>query len=90
MLSLRDMIAEETARPVHEAAAAVTEAIVARHGDGLRAVLFYGAGLRDGADVPDGPAADELLARFLFVPARAAADRTVQPVFARCSVSSVR
>ena len=67
MLSLRDMIAEETARPVHEAAAAVTEAIVARHGDGLRAVLFYGAGLRDGADVPDGPAADGLLDFYVLV-----------------------
>ena len=48
MLSLRDIIAEETARPVHETAIAVTEAIVARHGDGVSAVLFYGACLRDG------------------------------------------
>lgn len=48
MLSLRESIAEETAQPVHEAAAAVTEAILARHGDGVCAVLFYGACLRDG------------------------------------------
>lgn len=45
---LSRMIAEEIAQPVHEAAAAVTEAILARHGDGVCAVLFYGACLRDG------------------------------------------
>ncbi len=61
MLSLREMIAEETAQPVHAAAAAATEAILARHGDGVCAVLFYGACLRD------GPSDDGLLYFYVLV-----------------------
>ncbi len=61
MLSLREMIAEETAQPVHEVAAAVTEANPARHGDGVCAVLFYGACLRD------GPTDDGLLDFYVLV-----------------------
>ncbi len=61
MLSLRELIAEETAQPVHESAAAVTEAILARHGDGVCAVLFYGACLRD------GPTDDGLLDFYVLV-----------------------
>ena len=58
---LREIIAEETARPVPEAVAAASRAIVARHGDAVRAVLFYGACLRA------GPADDGLLDFYVLV-----------------------
>ena len=40
MAGLREFIAEEIAQPVPEAVAAMTGAIIARHGEGVRAVLF--------------------------------------------------
>lgn len=49
MEDLREIIVEEVALPVHEAVAAMAGTIAARHGDGVCAVLFYGACLRDGA-----------------------------------------
>ncbi len=61
MGSIQDFIAEEVALPVHEAVAAMAEAITARHGDGVRAVLFYGACLRD------GPSNDGLLDFYVLV-----------------------
>jgi hypothetical protein len=64
MEALRSIIAEETARPVHEAVNAVAEAIVERHGDATRAMLFYGACLRDGAE---SPPQDGLLDFYLLV-----------------------
>jgi len=52
--ALRASIAEEVAQPVGAAALALVDAIVARHGRCVAAVLFYGSCLRD----PD-PAADD-------------------------------
>lgn len=52
MESIRDIIAEEVALPVRGAVAAMAEAIVARHGDGVRGVLFYGGLLRDDVGEP--------------------------------------
>jgi hypothetical protein len=63
MDGLRSFIAEETAQPVHEAVNAMAEAIMARHG-AARAVLFYGACLRDGAK---GPPEDGLLDFYMLV-----------------------
>ena len=53
MAGLREFIAEEIAQPVHETVAAMTGAITARHGESVRAVLFYGACLRDDTDGPE-------------------------------------
>lgn len=64
MLSLRDLLAEEIARPVHEAVSAMAEIISARHGAAVRAVLFYGSCLRD--RVP-GPGEDDLLDFYVLV-----------------------
>jgi len=44
--SLRTSIAHETAQPIGEAAAALVEAILRRHGRSAVAVLFYGSCLR--------------------------------------------
>lgn len=69
MESIRDFIAEEVALPVHGAVAAMAEAITARHGDGVRAVLFYGACLRDGPSSPtkEDPGDDGLLDFYVLV-----------------------
>ena len=46
MARLRDLVAEELARPVDPRVRAMAEAIAAKHGDASRAVLFYGSCLR--------------------------------------------
>ena len=53
MEGLPEIIAEEVARPVDQAVAAAAAAIVARHGEAVRAVLFYGACLRDDGGRPN-------------------------------------
>jgi hypothetical protein len=44
--TLGERVAEELARPAPAAAQLLTDAILARHGDGVAAVLFYGSCLR--------------------------------------------
>ncbi|HYD68170.1 hypothetical protein [Azospirillum sp.] len=48
MSALRDLIAEELDRPAMAEARVMTDAILARHGDRVAAVLFYGSCLRTG------------------------------------------
>ncbi|HYH19637.1 MAG TPA: hypothetical protein VD995_13570 [Azospirillum sp.] len=48
MSALTDLIAEELDRPVMAEAGTVADAILARHGAGVAAVLFYGSCLRTG------------------------------------------
>lgn len=48
MSALTDIIADELDRPVMAEAHAVADAILASHGDGVAAVLFYGSCLRTG------------------------------------------
>lgn len=48
--SLEELVASEVFRPAPEAATRLADAVRARHGDAVAAVLFYGSCLRRGSD----------------------------------------
>ena len=63
--ALIEMLADEAATPVEPWVGAAAEAVRRRHGDAVRAVVFYGSCLRDGG--ADGPALGGLLDFYVLV-----------------------